>query len=246
MKRIFEIRLIFTGQLFRSCLRFEPNWTSIQTPPTTVCSSPIDSLLIHDLHHEYTSSVEELARIYREAIMDIMYVYRFSSDVDLLCRFDSSSLQHKTPLSKQQTDSACLVADSAQVELKQLIRRIRRLFYHEFRFCDKTHSNRCHISCTQCADKKMAKASALYVICYTDTRHARRMLSLPWLFAPLLIESRKLNIRKQTKLCKFSLENKKTISLCFFSITNTCGTNVGNSTISFNWSGITSCIAIFL
>ncbi|CAF0932173.1 unnamed protein product [Rotaria sp. Silwood1] len=188
------------GQLFRSCLRFEPNWISIQTPPTTICSSPVDPLLVHDLHNEYTTSVEELARIYREAIMDIMYVYRFSSDVDLLCRFDSSSLQHKTPLSKQQTDSACLVADSAQVELKQLIRRIRRLFYHEFRFCDKTHSNRCHTNCIQCADKKMAKASALYILCYTDTRHARRMLSLPWLFSSLLIETRKLNIRKQTKL----------------------------------------------
>jgi hypothetical protein len=51
----------------------------------------------------------------------------------------------------------------------------------------------------------MAKASALYVLCYTDTRHARRMLSLPWLFAPLLIETRKLNIKKQTKLCKIFL-----------------------------------------
>ncbi|CAF0755386.1 unnamed protein product [Adineta steineri] len=188
------------GQLFRSCFRFEPNWVAIQTPPTTISSLSTDPLLIHDLHNEYASSVDELARTYREAIMDIMYVYRFSSDVDLLCRFDSSSSQHKSPLSKQQTESACLVADSAQVELKQLIRRIRRLFYHEFRFCDKTHSNRCHTNCTQCADKKMAKASALYILCYTDTRHARRMLSLPWLFAPLLIETRKLNIKKQTKL----------------------------------------------
>ena len=190
------------GQLFRSCLRFEPNWIAIQTPPTTVCAAPVDPLLIHDLHHEYTSSVEELARIYREAIMDIMYVYRLSSDVDLVCRFDSSSSSHKSPLTKQQTDSACLIADSAQVELKQLIRRIRRLFYHEFRFCDKTHVNRSLSICSQCAEKKMAKASALYVFCYTDTRHARRMLSLPWLFASLLIEVRKLNIKKQTKLCK--------------------------------------------
>jgi hypothetical protein len=209
------------GQLFRSCLRFEPNWIAIQTPPTTICPAPIDPLLIHDLHNEYASSVEELARIYREAIMDIMYVYRFSSDVDLLCRFDSSSSQHKTPLSKQQTDSACLVADSAQVELKQLIRRIRRLFYHEFRFCDKTHSNRCHTSCTQCADKKMAKASALYVLCYTDTRHARRMLSLPWLFAPLLIETRKLNIKKQTKLCKYLLKFNKILYFIFFLVSPT-------------------------
>lgn len=190
-----------SGQLFRSALRFEPNWIAIQTPPTTICSSPIDPLLVHDAHIDYLSAVEEIARTYREAIMDIMYVYRFSSDVDLLCRFDSSTTPtHKTPLTKQQTESACLVADSAQVELKQLIRRVRRLFYHEFRFCDKTHANRCQTNCSQCAEKKMAKASALYVLCYTDTRHARRMLSLPWLFASLLIETRKSNIRKQMKL----------------------------------------------
>jgi hypothetical protein len=218
--------VLISGQLFRSCLRFEPNWIAIQTPPTTICPSPIDPLLVHDLHNEFNSSVEELARTYREAIMDIMYVYRFSSDVDLLCRFDSSSPQHKTPLSRQQTESACLVADSAQVELKQLIRRIRRLFYHEFRFCDKTHSNRCHTNCTQCADKKMAKASALYVLCYTDTRHARRMLSLPWLFASLLIETRKLNIKKQTKLCKLSILRIKYRRFCnIYSITNTCCSN---------------------
>jgi hypothetical protein len=184
------------GQLFRSCLRFDPNWETIQTPPKTICKSPIDPLLVHDLHSEYTPSVQELARIYREAIMDIMYVYRFSSDVDLFCRFDSSSPQYKTPFTKQQTESPCLVADSAQIELKQLIHRIRRLFYQDVRFSDKS------ISHAQCAENKMAKASALYIFCYSDTQHARRMLSLPWLFASLLIDTRKLNIKKQTRLCK--------------------------------------------
>ncbi|CAF3409422.1 unnamed protein product [Rotaria sp. Silwood1] len=188
------------GQLFRSCLRFDPNWITLQTPPTTICPSPIDTLLVHDLHTEFTSSVQELARIYRESIMDIMYVYRFSSDVDLLCRFDSSSSQYKTPLTKQQTESTCLVADSAQVEFKQLIRRIRRLFFEDLRSCNKFNLRRCHSTCAQCMERKMAKASALYIVCYNDTSHARRILSLPWLFAPLLIETRKLNIKKQTKL----------------------------------------------
>ncbi len=192
----------YSGQLFRSSLRFEPNWKTVQTPPTTTGPTPIDQLLIHDLYYKYTSSVEELARIYRESIMDIIYVYRFSSDVDLFCRFDSSSPQYKAPLSKQQTESSCLVADSAQVELKQLIRRIRRLFYDELNSCGKSKSHRCHSSCTQCMENKMAKASALYIFCYTDTHHARRMLSLPWLFPSLLIDIRKLNIKKQTKLCK--------------------------------------------
>ncbi len=131
-----------------------------------------------------------------------MYVYGFSSDVDLFCRFDSSCPQYKAPLSKQQTESACLVADSAQVELKQLIRRVQRLFFDELRSSDKSNYHRCHAACTQCAERKMAKASALYIYCYTDTRHARRMLSLPWLFARLLTDTRKLNIKKQAKLCK--------------------------------------------
>ncbi len=202
-EKTLVLNKILLGQLFRSSLRFEPNWITIQTPPTVVCASPIDPLLVHDLHTEYTSSVEEIARIYRESIMDIMYVYRFSSDVDLLCRFDSTSSQYKTALSKHQTESACLVADSAQVEFKQLMRRIRRLFYEDLRSCDKSNSNRCHSTCPQCAERRMAKASALYIFCYSDTIHARRILSLPWLFAPLLIEIRKLNIKKQTKLCKF-------------------------------------------
>ncbi|CAF4599463.1 unnamed protein product, partial [Rotaria socialis] len=188
------------GQLYRSCLRFEPNWIAVQTPPTTVYASPIDQLLIHDLHTEHTSSVQELARIYREAIMDIMYVYRYSSDVDLLCRYDSTSSKYNAPLTKQQTESTCLVADSAQVEFKQLMHRIRRLFYEDVSTCDKSNLRRCYRTCTQCADRKMAKASALYIFCYTDVSHARRILSLPWLFAPLLIETRKLNIKKQTKL----------------------------------------------
>ncbi len=190
------------GQLFRSCNRFQENWISVQTPPTTVSPLPVDPLLVHDLHHEHRTSVEELARVYREAIMDILYVYRFSSDVDLICRFDSASPHYKTPLSKQQVESACLVADSAQMELKQLIRRIRRLFYEELRSTEKPNSHRCYSHCKHCNERKMAKASALYIYCYTDTTHARRMLSLPWLFAQLLIEVRKSNIEKQKKLCK--------------------------------------------
>ncbi|UJR21373.1 hypothetical protein I4U23_024465 [Adineta vaga] len=188
------------GQLFRSCLRFEQNWVKVQTPPTVVNASPIDPLLVHDCHHEHSSAVEELGRIYRESIMDIMYVYRFSSDVDIFCRFDSSSSQYKSPLSKQQTESACLVADSAQIELKQLVHRIRRLFFEDLRSYSKLTSHRCHPTCDQCLDRQMAKASALYIFCYTDTRHARPILSLPWLFAPLLLKTRLLNIKKHTKL----------------------------------------------
>ena len=191
------------GQLFRSCRRFDENWTTVQTPPTTTYPAPIDPLLVHDKQHEYRASVEELARIYRECIMDIMYVYRFSSDVDLLCRFDSSIPQHRAPLTKQQTESACLVADSAQVELRQLIRRTERLFYDDLPSCEQHDPKHSDATCSRCLHRKkaaMAKASALYVFCYTDTRHARRMLSLPWLFATLLIKVRKLNIEKQSKL----------------------------------------------
>lgn len=146
-----------------------------------------------------------------------MYVYRFSSDIDILCRFDSSSTKYKTPATKQQVESACLVADSAQMEFKQLIVRIRRLFYDELPSCDKSNARRCHSSCKQCAERKMAKASALYIHCYTDTSHARRMLSLPWLFAAWLIETRKLNIKIQSKLCKLNNKSKSVKAFDYFS-----------------------------
>ena len=114
-------------------------------------------------------------------------------------------------MSKQQTESACLVADSAQVELKQLIHRIRRLFYDELR---SPTPRRGQSAWTNHNERKMAKASALYIYCYTDTCHARPILSLPWLFAPLLIETRKLNIKKQSKLCKKFFDSLPSID-CF-------------------------------
>lgn len=193
----------FLGQLFRSCLRFEPHWLVVQTPPTTITGCQIDPLLVHDNYLEHASSVAELARVYREAIMDIMYVYRFSSDVDLLCRFNSASPQYKAAMSKQQIESPCLTADSAQVEYKQLIERMEHLFFENSSSSTKSSKHRCHKKCKQCAEKNMAKASALYIHCYTDVSHARRILSLPWLFAELLIATRKSNIEKQSKLREF-------------------------------------------
>ena len=195
--------MTLSGQLFRSCLRFEPNWLTVQTPPTTVTACHIDPLLVHDGFNDYMSSVSDLARVYREAIMDIMYVYRFSSDIDLLCRFNSASPQYKAAMSKQQIESPCLIADSAQVEYKQLIERMERLFFETLPSSGKTSKHRCHKKCKQCAEKNMAKASALYIHCYTDVSHARRILSLPWLFTDLLIAIRKSNIEKQTKLREF-------------------------------------------
>ena len=192
------------GQLFRSAKRFEPNWLTIQTPPTTVSPYPIDPLLVHDLHDKYMQFAADLSRIYRESIMDIMYVYRFSSDIDLLCRFDSSSPQYKTPMTKQKTESACLIADSAQVEYKQLIQRIRRLFNQDSDQQNMSRTSKSNL------EMRMAKASALYIFCYTDTSHARRILSLPWLFADSLIETRKLNIKNQMKLRKENTEDEQT------------------------------------
>lgn len=149
------------------------------------------------------SVVADLARVYREAIMDIMYVYHFSSDIDLLCRFNSSSPQHRTTMGKQQLESACLVADSAQVEYKQLIQLIRGLFYKDLNPSDEESLNyTVYRSNVERDERKMAKASALYVYCYTDMSHGRRILSLPWLFATHLIETRKMNIKKQSKLRK--------------------------------------------
>ncbi|CAF2895365.1 unnamed protein product [Rotaria sp. Silwood2] len=96
---------------------------------------------------------------------------------------------------KEQTESTCLFADSAQVELKQLI---RRLFYDDIRFRDKSNLRRYYSTCIQCTDTKLTKVSELYIFCYTDTSHNRRIFSLSWLFTALLIQIQRLNIEKQS------------------------------------------------
>jgi len=183
------------GILFRAVRRSDPGWSKINRclhTKTTVgfnqsshisAHIQIDPLLTHPFAHLYMNEAEHLFKIYREQISDIMYVYHFHSEVDLICKFDS---QQQT-LSKQFD-----IADSAQIELSHLNDRIRNLF----RDCQlKTkHPTKC--SCNDCDEHRMARASACYLVTYQQ-EFAKKILSFAWLFSSWLVKLREKNLDQQ-------------------------------------------------
>ena len=196
------------GKLFRSILRSQPAWSMINHSayhPEEKDSSyqnsspiervPIDVHLVHPSYHQYTTKALDLYRIYRNAILNIMLAYHFVSDIDLICRFDS---QQQQCMSKHID-----VADSAQVELKALMERIKSLFYVEFNTREdgemiadgKREGDVVYL------DEKLAKASACYVVCYQyeQAQHPKRVLSFPWLFSRLLLQLRQRNLAMMAK-----------------------------------------------
>ncbi|CAF0959316.1 unnamed protein product [Adineta ricciae] len=192
------------GKLFRSITRSQTTWSIInhsayhpeeKDPSYDILSTiervPIDVHLIHPSYHRYTSAALDLYRTYRDVILNIMFAYHFVSDIDLICRFDS---QQQQCMSKHID-----VADSAQVELKALMDRIKNLFYSEFNAREqierRQNFNRRENE-TAYLDDKLAKASACYVVCYQyeQAQHPKRILSFPWLFSRLLLQLRQRNL----------------------------------------------------
>ena len=186
-----------SGILYRAINRTEPGWLKInrclhtKTTIGLIQSShisahvQIDPLLIHPLVKLYRAEAEELFKQYRDRISDIMYVYHFHSEVDLICKFDS---QQQT-MSKQFD-----IADSAQVELGHLNDRIRGLFNsHPLQ---TRHPTRC--LCEDCDEHRMARASACYVVTY-EQAFAKKILSFAWLFSSWLVKLRRANLERQNK-----------------------------------------------
>lgn len=203
------------GKLFRSTIRSQATWSTInhsayhpeEKDPTHGTASPIERVpidvhLVHPGYHRYTSAALDLYRTYRDALLNIMFAYHFTSDVDLICRFDS--------LQQQCMSKHIDVADSAQVELKALMNRMKSLFYAEFNAREEAERARAsgstaHVTPSPTVpnqaepayfDDKLAKASACYIVCYQyeQAQHPKRILSFPWLFSRLLLQLRRRNL----------------------------------------------------
>ncbi len=189
----------FLGILFRGIRRSEPGWLKInrclhtKTTIGLIQSSHIsahvqtDPFLVHPLAHFYHDEAEHLFKLYRDQISDIMYVYHFHSEVDLICKFDS---QQQT-MSKQFD-----IADSAQLELGHLITRIRNLFND----CQLRNHHPLKCLCEDCDEHRMARASACYIVTY-EQQYTKKILSFAWLFSSWLVKLRRANIGKQN-LCQ--------------------------------------------
>ena len=131
----------------------------------------------------YRQEVQGLFESYREQISDIMYVYHFHSEVDLICKFDSQQQN----MSKQFD-----IADSAQVELNHLITRIRNLMDQ----CQLKNYHQVKCLCEDCDEHRMARASACYIVTY-EQQYAKKILSFPWLFSSWLVKLRRTNLQKE-------------------------------------------------
>ncbi len=185
----------FLGILFRGIRRSEPGWIKInrclhtKTTIGLIQSShisahvQIDPYLVHSLSNLYHDEAEHLFKLYREQISDIMYVYHFHSEVDLICKFDS---QQQT-MSKQFD-----IADSAQLELGHLITRIRSLFND----CQLKTYHPLKCLCNDCDEHRMARASACYIVTY-EQQYTKKILSFAWLFSSWLVKLRRANLEKQ-------------------------------------------------
>lgn len=186
------------GILFRGIRRSQPGWIKINrclhTKATIglIQSShitahiQIDPLLVHPSASLYSAIAESLCDIYRGQLEDIMCVYHFHSEVDLMCKFDS---QQKT-VSKQFD-----IADSAQLELNNLINRIRNSF--DDTRLETRHQFKC--LCERCDEQRMALASACYIATYNQ-KHTKKILSFAWLFSSWLVKLRRNNLEKQQLL----------------------------------------------
>ncbi|CAF0930753.1 unnamed protein product [Adineta ricciae] len=154
---------------------------------------PLDKYIYHKNWEKHLKSIKLLYSDYRYELLEIISLYRFQDEIDLLCRcesMDASAGGKKGSLE-----------DSAAMEVKNLVQRIRQDFYAEFD--ERRNKRRCCEEyfvyerlkirdCERCSEDKKAKAACAYIYSYEKSRRLppksnRRVLSFPWLFSEYLI-----------------------------------------------------------
>ncbi|CAF3706902.1 unnamed protein product [Rotaria sp. Silwood1] len=170
---------------------------------STIYEQPLDQLITHENYQKYLSEIKSLYSIYRSELLEIISLYRFQDEIDLLCRCES--MDASAGGSKKGS-----LEDSATIEVQNLVRRIRQDFYNEFderrtklQCCESKENpysgRRKIIDCAYCKDHKCAKAACAYIYTYEQSNRLplksnRRILSFPWLFAKHLIQLRDRNM----------------------------------------------------
>lgn len=173
-------------------------------------ASPGQYTLKHDpdiFHKDYRKYLPEIKRsyhTYREELLEIISLYRFQDEIDLFCR--SESMDVSAGGAKKGS-----LEDSAAIEVKNLVDRTQKSFYHEFQ--KRTETEHCceyvwkkvrgreirkQIDCERCARDKLIKAACAYIHCYDEcirlpAKSNRRIMSFPWLFGGKLLRLREDN-----------------------------------------------------
>ncbi|UJR09769.1 hypothetical protein I4U23_013996 [Adineta vaga] len=166
----------------------------------------LDRDIYHDDWKKYLTNIKALYNDYRYDLLEIINLYRFQDEIDLLCRCDS--------MDASAGGKKGGLEDSASIEVKNLVARITRQFFAEFdrrreekKCCsieyDKVKKRQKFISCDVCRSDKQAKAACAYIYSYRissrlPTNSNRRILSFPWLFGGFLIRLKHKNQSKDS------------------------------------------------
>ena len=169
--------------------------TKTRAPPTY--RQPLDPYITHPNYRKYLPEIKILYSIYRQELLEIISVYRFQDEVDLLCRCDSMDASGGGGAKKGSLE------DSAAIELQNLVERTRKEFFAEFD--DRRSKRKCcrrlrspdtgrlvREDCRECDEDKLAKAACAYIYSYEVSNDLsllsnRRILSFPWYFCDYLI-----------------------------------------------------------
>jgi hypothetical protein len=168
------------------------------------CKQPLDPYIDHPDSEKYLIEIKPLYRLYQNELLEIISLYRFQDEIDLLCRCES--MDASAGGSKKGG-----LEDSASIEVQNLTERIIQAFFYEFEQRGKTRRccqyveisfndrlRRKRIDCQICREDKLAKAACAYKYSYEQSNRLplksnRRILSFPWIFSGQLLKLRERN-----------------------------------------------------
>lgn len=137
----------------------------------------------HPAYQECVTFADELAYVYRQEMLEILNLYGLSHESDLWCRNSVNGLKGE-------------LEGTAYTELEQLVVRTRdRFYYKQIESCEKGDCDQDTVFsklCTICKKRQRSIAVACYYACYDTENIVEQtpVLSLPWLFASSLLQSR--------------------------------------------------------
>ena len=181
--------VVVTSPFQRGC---KQGWQLCYLRDKAVHQSPssdgvqLDADLFMPGYEQYIQSdnIRELREFYSTSIFDLMRTFGIGSEAEML---SGHILKIRTKLGYLKN---CReeIRKLVKEQLKCVFKQIRTMFFQEFEQEKATDSN------------VLRKASALYVVTYTDWAKDR-LLGLPWIFSDLLVEIKKgatTSIRNRT------------------------------------------------
>jgi hypothetical protein len=147
---------------------------------------------------EISVIASQLFFVYSQEILEILNLYGLSHESDLWCRNSMNNIGGE-------------LEDTAYTQLEQLAVRTRNAFFlRSVLYCEKVCNETTSFEnlCDICKEKQNLLAIALYRVCYSGQNGSERapILSLPWLFATALLQTRHRELPAMKGLLSVAME----------------------------------------